>query len=157
MGHPDFWFRPGNTRTRNLVLLITDLNPWIFYLRFVPTRLERRYDTDSSHFITCSCYQRRPLLDDDRVKNIFLRVLEETRREFDFCVYGYVLMPEHFHLLISKPDRRDVGTALQVVKQRVSHEARKIIDPTLFQKKEKDGAPREVDWEDLEYRKPWQF
>jgi putative transposase len=123
----------------------------------VPTRLERRYDTDSSHFITCSCYQRRPLLDDDRVKNIFLRVLEETRREFDFCVYGYVLMPEHFHLLISKPDRRDVGTALQVVKQRVSHEARKIIDPTLFQKKEKDGAPREVDWEDLEYRKPWQF
>jgi putative transposase len=158
------------------VLLITDLNPWIFYLRFVPTRLERRYDTDSSHFITCSCYQRRPLLDDDRVKNIFLTILEETRLGYDFSVFGYVLMPEHFHLLISKPEKKDVGTVLQVLKQRVSHAARKILDPTLSQTKGKDGAPiswgcieshpfasqndgapTEIDWDDLKNRPPWQF
>jgi len=111
----------------------------------VPTRLERRYDTRTSHFITCSCYQRRPLLDNDSIKRCFLKILEETRREFDFCVYGYVLMPEHFHLLISKPEIREVGTVLQVLKQRVSHEARKRLDPTLFQRKEKDGAPTSLD------------
>jgi len=70
----------------------------------VPTRLERRYDVNSSHFITCSCYQRRPLLDDDRIKHIFLKVLEESRREFDFCVYGYVLMPSTF--IYSSQSRR---------------------------------------------------
>ena len=107
----------------------------------MPARLERRYDTRTSHFITCSCYQRRALLENDDIKQVFLKVLEETRREYDFCVYGYVLMPEHFHLLISKPEIRDTGTVLQVLKQRVSHEARKMLDPTLFQKKEKDGAP----------------
>jgi REP-associated tyrosine transposase len=121
----------------------------------VPTKLERRYDTRSSHFITSSCYQRRPLLDDDRIKRVFLEVLEETRREYDSCVYGYVLMPEHFHLLISKPEVGDVGKVLQVLKQRVSHRARKILDPTLFQKKEKDGAP--TNFEDLTFTRTWQF
>jgi putative transposase len=128
----------------------------------VPAKLERHYDTRSSHFITCSCYQRRPLLDDDSIKQCFLTVLEETRTRFDFCVYGYVLMPEHFHLVISNPEVGDVGKVLQVLKQRVSHRARKIRYPTLFQKKEKDGAPtlpvgERPEFEDVQSRGVWQF
>ena len=134
---------------------ITDLHVRFLYPSIMPTRLERRYDVRGSHFITCSCYQRRPLLDDDRIKLAFLNTLEETRKQFDFCVYGYVLMPEHFHLLISSPEVGNPGKALQVLKQRVSHQARKIFDPALFQKKEKDGAPTE--FEDLTYKAPWQF
>ena len=95
------------------------------------------------------------MLHDDRIKQRFLTVLEETRKQFNFCVYGYVLMPEHFHLLISSPEVGDPGKALQVLKQRVSHQARKILDPTLFQKKEKDGAP--TDFEDLTFTRAWQF
>jgi putative transposase len=140
----------------------------------VPSLLERGYDSNTSHFITCSCYQRHPLLDDHRIKPVFLKVLEETRQEYKFCIYGYVLMPERFHLLMSKPELKDVGTVLQVLKQRVSHQARKLLDPTLFQKKRKDGKPhpfasqkdgapdalevgRFIEFEDLEYRRPWQF
>jgi len=121
----------------------------------MPSRLERHYDTCSSHFITCSCYQRRPWLNDDRIKRVFLTVLEDTRRKYRFCVYGYVLMPEHFHLLISNPDVGDIGKVLQVLKQRVSHQVWKILHPTLSQKKGKDGASTE--FEDLECRRPWQF
>jgi putative transposase len=121
----------------------------------MPSQLERHYDTCSSHFITCSCYQRRPLLDDERIKRQFLTVLDETRRQYRFCVYGYVLMPEHFHLLISNPDVGDTGKVLQVLKQRVSHQACKILHPTLSQKKGKDGAP--TDFEDLGSKDNWQF
>ena len=64
-------------------------------------------------------------------------------------------MPEHFHLLVSTPEVGDPGKFLQVLKQRVSHEAHKILDPTLFQKKEKDGAP--TGFEDLTYKAPWRF
>jgi putative transposase len=96
----------------------------------MPSRLECHYDTLSSHFITCSCYRRRPLLADDRMKNIFLKVLEETRKRYRFCVYGYVLMPEHFHLLISNPEVGDTGKVLQVLKHRVSHRAWNIMNPT---------------------------
>ena len=121
----------------------------------MPTKLERRYDTCSAHFITCSCYRRRPLLDDDRIKEAFLAVLEDTRRRYRFRVYGYVLMPEHFHLLISNPDVGDTGKAMQVLKQRVSHRARKILGPTLSQRRRKDGAPTE--FEDIRSKEPWQF
>ena len=121
----------------------------------MPTRLERRYDIRGSHFVTSSCYQRRPLLDDDRIKQVFLSVLEETRKQCSFCVYGYVLMPEHFHLLISNPEVGDAGKVMQVLKQRVSHQAWKIRHPTLSQKKGKDGAP--IEFEDLRSREPGQF
>ncbi len=103
--------------------------------------LQRRYGTTSLHFITCSCYRRQPLLEDDRIKRLFLSVFDETRKKYGFYVVGYVLMPEHFHLLISDPGKGDPGTALQILKQRVSHEALKIIPPTLSQKKGKNGAP----------------
>ncbi len=112
----------------------------------MPRGLERRYDTPSSHFITCSCYHRQPWLTDDRIKRAFLCILEELRREYRFCVYGYVLMPEHFHLLISKPGIGNPGLVLQVLKQRVGRRGLKIMGqrvapPTLSQTMGKDGAP----------------
>jgi len=89
-------------------------------------------------------------LRDDRIKRAFLCVLEELRREYRFWVYGYVLMPEHFHLLISKPEVGDPSVVLQVLKQRVAHRGLKIIaprfcSPTLSQRMGKDGAPTAVD------------
>jgi hypothetical protein len=53
-------------------------------------------------------------------------------------------MPEHFHLIIGRPEVGDTGKVLQVLKQRVSHGARKILGPTLSQKTGKDGAPSDV-------------
>jgi REP element-mobilizing transposase RayT len=103
------------------------------------------------------------LLDDDRIKQLFLTILEETRQRYRFCVYGYVIMPEHFHLLISRPESKDTGIVLQVLKQRISHQARNSLDPTLSQHRGKDGAPtvleaeRSIPFEDLEYTPPWQF
>ena len=54
-------------------------------------------------------------------------------------------MPEHFHLLISKPEVGDPSVVLQVLKQRVARRGLKIIalgmsSPTLSQKMGKDGA-----------------
>lgn len=97
----------------------------------MPSGLERRYGTHKLHFVTCSCYQRRPFLDDDRIKQTFLSILEESRKSYKFYVAGYVLMPEHFHLLISEPEIGDPGTVLQVLKQRVSHQGLRLLHPTL--------------------------
>ena len=81
----------------------------------MPTGLEGRYGADDLHFVTCSCYQRRPVLADDRVKQLFLEILEEVRWEYGFCVIGYVLMPEHFHLLVSEPEKGNPSVVLQVL------------------------------------------
>jgi putative transposase len=37
-------------------------------------------------------------------RDLFLKILEETRRKHRFVVHGYVVMPEHFHLLITEPE-----------------------------------------------------
>ena len=87
---------------------------------FVTEGLRRYYGAEDLHFITCSCYRRRPLLGSARRRDLFLAILEQVRRGYGFVVVGYVVMPEHVHLLISKPEKGTPSTVLQVVKQRFS-------------------------------------
>lgn len=91
----------------------------------MPKGLQRFHSSGHEHFITCSCYHRRPFLASARRRDLFLKILEEVRQKYQFIVWGYVVMPEHFHLLISEPGKRTVATAMQVLKQRVSRRCRR--------------------------------
>ena len=71
----------------------------------MPRRLHRYYGAGYLHFITTSCYQRRALLGSGKNRDLFLHVLEQVRRRYHFVVVGYVVMPEHVHLLFGEPDR----------------------------------------------------
>jgi putative transposase len=86
--------------------------------------LRRCYGSGTLHFVTCSCYRRRPLLGSARSRDVFVRILEETRVRYQFAVIGYIVMPEHFHLLIGEPKVGTPATVLQVLKQRVSRTLR---------------------------------
>ena len=83
----------------------------------MPTGLHRCYGAGYLHFITTSCYQRLPLLARPENRDLFLEVLEQVRRRYRFVVVGYVVMPEHVHLLLSEPERGDPSLLMQVVKQ----------------------------------------
>ena len=83
----------------------------------MPRRLKRYYGLHHLHFITCGCYHRQPWLGSRRRRDLFLRVLEEVRRRYDFVVVGYVAMPDHIHLLISEPEKGDPSKAMQALKQ----------------------------------------
>jgi putative transposase len=86
----------------------------------MPTGLKRFYGTNHLHYITCSCYRRQPMLATARRRDAFLRILEQVRRKYDFTVVGYVVMPEHIHLLISEPAQGDPSVVMKVLKQRVA-------------------------------------
>jgi putative transposase len=45
-----------------------------------------------------------------------LQVLERVRRRYRLVVLGYVVMPEHVHLLLSEPQRSTLSTAIQALK-----------------------------------------
>jgi len=92
--------------------------------RAVPRNLKRYYGFGHLHFITFSCYQRQPLLDSHRRRDLFLRSLEATRVKYEMLVVGYVVMPEHVHLLLSEPGRRDLSVAIKALKQGV---ARRVL------------------------------
>jgi putative transposase len=86
----------------------------------MPSGLHRTYGAHHLHFITNSCYQRRPLLGSPRARDLFLSLLEEARQRYDFVVVGYVVMPEHVHLLITEPEVGSPSTVMQVLKQRTA-------------------------------------
>ncbi len=84
----------------------------------MPAGLHRTYGAHHLHFITCSCYRRLPFLRTARSRDRFLSILEQTRRRYRFVVVGYVVMPEHIHLLITEPEVGTPSTVMQVLKQR---------------------------------------
>jgi putative transposase len=90
----------------------------------MPNRLRRCYGGEYLHFVTSSCYHRRPILGTAQRRSLFLELLEQVRRRYGFVVVGYVVMPEHFHLLFSEPEKGTPSTVMQVLKQRF---ARKIL------------------------------
>jgi len=87
------------------------------YTSSVPNRLHRYYGAGYSHFITTSCYQRQPLLNTPQNRDLFLEVLEQVRRRYHFVVVGYVVMPEHVHLLLTEPERDNPSVVMQALKQ----------------------------------------
>ena len=69
----------------------------------MPKGLQRFHHNGDWHFITCSCYRRRKFFGSVSRRDLFLEILEQVRAKYDFVVAGYVVMPEHVHLLISEP------------------------------------------------------
>lgn len=113
-------------------------------------RLERRYGWGHLHFITCSCYRRLPFFASERRRDIFLRILRDVRDRYDFALLGYVVMPEHIHLLLSEPNFATPSTVMQVLKQRVSR--------LLRQRKKRPSSQMRL-WHDeslLRYPRFWQ-
>ncbi|HME34192.1 MAG TPA: transposase [Candidatus Sulfotelmatobacter sp.] len=82
----------------------------------MPWGLKRYYGTGSLHFITWSCYQREPLLNCGERRDLLLAVLERMRERYHFAIIGYVVMPEHVHLLVSEPRIANPSTVVQAVK-----------------------------------------
>jgi len=72
------------------------------------------------HFLTFSCYRRLPYLCDDRSRTVFLNTLEALRQRHRFFLFGYVLMPEHVHLLLTEPKLQRLDNTLRVLKGQTS-------------------------------------
>jgi len=89
----------------------------------MPHGLKRYQQSKQSHFVTFSCYRRLPRLRDDRLCDLFVTYLERTRGKYRFRVYGYVVMPEHVHLLVSEPELEVLAKAIQTLKISVAHRA----------------------------------
>lgn len=77
----------------------------------MPLGLKRYQQSRQSHFITFSCYQRLPHLKHTRLRGLFVTCLEQTRRRYQFRVYGYVVMPKHVQLAQSFVSGHDFSRA----------------------------------------------
>jgi putative transposase len=82
--------------------------------------LVRYQQTGDFHFLTFSCYHRLPYLNTGEARDLFESALERTRKLFQFFVAGYVVMPEHVHILISEPPEGTLSDVMRALKLSVS-------------------------------------
>ena len=86
----------------------------------MPWGLQRFQQTGHSHFVTFSCYRRKPFLTSELARRTFESALERVRRSFAIYLYAYLVMPEHIPLLLSEPERGTLAEAIKSLKQGVS-------------------------------------
>ena len=98
--------------------------------------LHRYYGNHDLHFITCSCFHRQPQLGAPDRRDLFLSILEEARQKYRFVIHGYVIMPEHFHLLMTEPELGDPSVVMKVLKERFTRKLRTKRTPLIA-----EGAP----------------
>jgi putative transposase len=78
--------------------------------------IERKQGEGHLHFITLTCHQRLDYLGTPFARNIFENALQRTRRRYRLGVIGYVVMPEHVHLLLRGPSRKLLAAGLRSLK-----------------------------------------
>jgi len=86
----------------------------------MPWGLKRFQQAREVHFLTFSCYRRNANFDNETSRAVFVSALERVRRDYQLCVYAYVVMPEHVHLLINEPERNTLAQAIKSLKQGVA-------------------------------------
>jgi putative transposase len=74
-----------------------------------------------------------PLLSSAASKDVFVEILGDVREKYGFALIGYVVMPEHIHLLIGEPSIGTPSTVLQFLKIRLSVRMRDRSSPRLWQ------------------------
>jgi putative transposase len=84
----------------------------------------KRCDAEGdAHFLTFSCFRNRPFLNAERPRRWFLEAVEAARRKQPFELWGYVIMPEHIHMMIlPHPDVR-ISAILSALKLPVARRA----------------------------------
>ncbi|MBN4057175.1 transposase [bacterium AH-315-J21] len=104
---------------------------------------------NTARFITFCCYHRFELLKSSRVIEVFLEELESLRLKYDIRILGYVIMPEHVHLVLFPPENSKLGPIIGELK---SKSASRILTEQLIELPEscivfKNGQRRRIFWQ----------
>jgi len=98
----------------------------------MPWGLKRYQQAHQLHYVTFTCYHRAKFLATANARDVFVSTFERARRWYGFYIVGYVVMPEHVHLLVSEPERATLALALQMLKQTASRKLKAIAGSNPF-------------------------
>ncbi len=87
-------------------------------------RMPQAPQSTRTFFVTSTTAGRRALLQSDRMAQLLLDVLAENRRKRRFLLHEFVIMPNHFHLLLTPAAEIPLEKALQFIKGGFSYRAK---------------------------------
>lgn len=101
----------------------------------------------SCYFITVSAFQKRNILQSDRMAGLFVDILLHYRAQGKYLLHEFVLMPDHFHLLITP--RESLEKAMQLIKGGFSFRVKRelgfpheIWQPSYYDRRVRDARIR---------------
>ena len=66
--------------------------------------LRVKNEPDTFHYITSVTFNRVPIFRGEKACAILVGQLKEIRKKFPYKLIGYVVMPDHFHLIVNLKD-----------------------------------------------------
>ena len=107
----------------------------------------RRVHQPGTYFVTSRTWQSRRLFINGEICKMFLESLLAYRDQGHYALHAFVLMPEHFHLLITPAENVSVERAMQFIKGGSAHgirEKRQLAFP-VWQRGFSDHRIRDYD------------
>ena len=109
-------------------------------------RLKRIENPNHARFLTCTCYRHLALFNNDRIKDAFADRLRFVREHESIALYAWVLMPDHFHLLVQPGQDMSVRALLRRLKARFARTVigrwRRLDAPILARIRDAQGRAR---------------
>ena len=85
----------------------------------------RGWTSNSTYFVTASCWEKQSLMQSDRMAQLLIDVLCHYREQKKYLLHEFVVMPNHFHLLVTPGETLE--RAMQLVKGGFSFRAKREI------------------------------
>jgi putative transposase len=98
----------------------------------------------SCYFITVSTFEKRNILQSERMASLFIDVLFHYRKQQKYLLHEFVVMPDHFHLLTTPCE--SLERAMQSIKGGFSFRAKRelgfmheIWQPSYYDRRVRDA------------------
>jgi putative transposase len=82
---------------------------------------------DGTYFITASTWEEKCILQSQRTAELLIDVLFRYRKQSKYLLHEFVVMPNHFHLLITPLVPVTIERAVQFIKGGFSYRAKKEL------------------------------
>lgn len=104
-------------------------------------------------FVDSVTYRRQRLFRMERFADLFIEVLQHYRNEHRYQLHEFVLMPDHFHLLITPAETCSLEKAMQFIKGGYSYRVKKELNSRADIWQRSFMVHRVIDMRDYEQHK----
>ena len=81
----------------------------------------------NTYFITANAWNGHALFQSERVVKLFLETVFDYRGQGKFQIHDFVLMPNHFHMILTPGDGVTLERAMQFIRGGFSYRAGKEL------------------------------
>ena len=86
------------------------------------TNLKHYDNLGTARFVTFCCYLQKKFLTELKATELLIKHIAAARSKYGFKLLGYVIMPEHVHLVMLPADGSKLGLIIREIKSKMARE-----------------------------------